>query len=125
MLNRRRVLVAEDEPFIARALALAVEDADGEVVGPVASVAEGLAVLSREPSTPRSWMCASPTATSPPSPGPCWREAKVVVFHTGSAVPGEITEQFGNVAVCPKPMPSERVVNRLAALVGGRDEAGF
>jgi len=46
LLNRAPVLVAEDEPFIALDLALAIEDAGGEVVGPAASVEEALALLS-------------------------------------------------------------------------------
>jgi len=125
MLNRRRVLVAEDEPFIARALALAVEDADGEVVGPVASVAEGLAVLSREPVDAAILDVRLTDRDVAPIARALLARGKVVVFHTGSAVPDEITEQFGNVAVCPKPMASERVVNRLAGLIGGRQEAAF
>ena len=42
MLNRAAILVVEDEPFIALGLGLAIEDADGEVVGPAASVKAAL-----------------------------------------------------------------------------------
>ena len=38
MLGGSLVLIAEDQVFIALDLALAVEDAGGEVAGPVASV---------------------------------------------------------------------------------------
>ena len=48
MLDRRRILIAEDEAFIAFELATAVENAGGQVVGPVASVSEGLRLLDRE-----------------------------------------------------------------------------
>jgi DNA-binding response OmpR family regulator len=45
LLNRASILVAEDEPFIALDLALAIEDAGGEVVGPAASVKDALSLL--------------------------------------------------------------------------------
>ena len=46
MLNNVAVLVAEDQTFIALDLSLAVEDAGGLVVGPVASSREGLALIA-------------------------------------------------------------------------------
>ena len=45
MLTGSLVLVAEDQIFIALDLALAVEDAGGEVAGPVASVENALALI--------------------------------------------------------------------------------
>jgi len=45
VLKQARVLVAEDEPFIALTLALAIEDAGGVVVGPVGTVREAMALL--------------------------------------------------------------------------------
>lgn len=49
MLNHSAVLVAEDEPFIALDLALAIEDAGGKVVGPASSAKEALMLLERHP----------------------------------------------------------------------------
>jgi DNA-binding response OmpR family regulator len=49
LLNRQVIFIAEDEPYIALDLALAVEDADGLVVGPAASVEEALALLAAGP----------------------------------------------------------------------------
>lgn len=46
MLTGRRVLIAEDEPILALDRALSIEEARGEVVGPVATVAEALAMLA-------------------------------------------------------------------------------
>jgi len=48
-LNRSAILIAEDEPFIALDLALAIEDAGGEVVGPAASAKEALVLLEKYP----------------------------------------------------------------------------
>ncbi len=49
LLNDAAILVAEDEPFVASDLALAIEDVGGEVVGPVASVSGALALLEKRP----------------------------------------------------------------------------
>ncbi len=43
----------------------------------------------------------------------------VVKFHTATDVPREIAERYGVLIVCRKPMLSEQVVSRLAALVDG------
>ncbi len=51
MLTGSLVLVAEDQIFIAMDLALAVEDAGGEVAGPVASVENALALIETRPIT--------------------------------------------------------------------------
>ena len=49
MLNQALILVAEDEPFIALDVSLAIEDAGGQVAGPVASVQEALALIGSTP----------------------------------------------------------------------------
>ena len=49
MLKRALILVAEDEPFIALDVALAIEDAGGMVAGPAASVKEALALIESLP----------------------------------------------------------------------------
>lgn len=40
MLHRAKILIVEDEAVIALHLAMIIEDQDGQVVGPAASVAE-------------------------------------------------------------------------------------
>lgn len=115
MLTGRRVLIVEDEPLLALDLALSSEEARGEVVGPVATVAEALAMLAQ------GWVEAAildvhladrdvaPLAHVLLAGGAC------VVFHTASPVPCEIVERFGPVTICLKPTPSEVVVCRLQA----------
>jgi len=46
MLDGLAILIVEDEQLLAMDLAFAVEDRGGVVVGPVASVAEGIAILA-------------------------------------------------------------------------------
>ncbi|HSI19682.1 MAG TPA: response regulator [Sphingomonas sp.] len=49
MPPKHRILIVEDESIIALNLADAVEDAEAELVGPVGSVAEALALLATTP----------------------------------------------------------------------------
>jgi CheY-like chemotaxis protein len=45
LLNSAPILIVEDEPYIALQLQAAIEDAGGQVVGPVGSVAAALVLL--------------------------------------------------------------------------------
>ena len=49
MLDRSAILVTEDEPLIALDLVLAIEEADGTVVGPTSTVREALALIEQQP----------------------------------------------------------------------------
>lgn len=120
MLNRRRVLVAEDEALIAEDLALAVRDLDGEVVGPVASVGEALALLAREDVHAAILDVRLVDGDVAPIASALLERGKVVVFHTASPVPAEIIDRYGEMVVCPKPMASDHVVLRLASLIQRR-----
>jgi DNA-binding NtrC family response regulator len=117
MLGRRRVLVAEDEVIIASELAAAIEEAGGEVVGPVASVRDGLAILSREAVHAAILDVRLVDGLVSPIADVLLERGAAVVFHSASPVPREITERYSDVVVCPKPMPSEHVVYRLAVLM--------
>jgi DNA-binding response OmpR family regulator len=117
MLNRRRILIAEDEALIAYELAQAVEEAGGEVVGPIDSVSEGLRLLSNEDVHAAILDVRLVDRDVAPIAAVLLEQGKVVIFHTASPVPADILERFGVVVVCPKPMLSDQVVTRLARLI--------
>jgi DNA-binding NarL/FixJ family response regulator len=117
MLNHRRILIAEDEALIAYELAQAVEDAGGEVVGPVATVREGLELLSKEEVHAAILDVRLVDRDVAPIAAVLLEKGKVVVFHTASPVPAEIVDRFGVPVVCPKPMQSGQVIIRLARLI--------
>ncbi len=50
MFENRPILIVEDECYLALDLANAVEDWNGKVVGPAATVVEALALLAAEKS---------------------------------------------------------------------------
>jgi CheY-like chemotaxis protein len=47
LLNHAPILVVEDEPYLALELTTAIEEAGGEVVGPVGNVTAALALLQK------------------------------------------------------------------------------
>jgi AmiR/NasT family two-component response regulator len=98
MLNRARVLIAEDESVTAMDMACAVEDAGGKVVGPVARVSDGLELIEREQ------IDAAILDV-------------VVLFHTASDAPPAIS---GHAAVCKKPTHVDEVLRVLAERLNRR-----
>jgi len=109
-----RILVVEDEPFIAFDLVLAIEDAGGKAIGPAASVREALELI--ETQTPDAAVLdvnlpdghvgavieALPRATS-------------IVVHTGVGLPDEIRTARPDIPVFSKPTPPVRLLGQLAA----------
>jgi CheY-like chemotaxis protein len=115
-----RILVVEDEPFIAMDLVLAIEDAGGKAIGPATSVREALELI--ETLTPDGAVLdvnlpdghvgavieALPRATS-------------IVVHTGVGLPDEIREARPDIPVFSKPTPPVRLLGQLAAGLEGRN----
>jgi DNA-binding NtrC family response regulator len=115
LLNGARILVCEDEPYIALDLAASVEDAGGEVVGPAASVIEAMALLNQ--GTVAGAILdvhliggdVTPVAT-------ILIEAGVpVVFQTGVGLPPGLKERYPDLAVWAKPTRAEYLIRHLAA----------
>jgi DNA-binding response OmpR family regulator len=118
VLNHAAVLIAEDEPFIALDLALAIEDAGGEVVGPAASVKEVLALLETRTVTAAILdvnLCdgdISPVAERLIGLG------IPIIFQTGVGLPPELAARFPGLIVRIKPFVAAQLVTELAALLG-------
>ena len=115
MLNGARILVCEDEPYIALDLAASVEDAGGEVVGPAASVSEAMALLEQGAVAGAILDVhliggdVTPVATILIEGG------VPVVFQTGVGLPPGLTERYSDLAVWSKPTRAEFLIRHLAA----------
>lgn len=124
MLNGARVLIAEDEPFIAFSLAACVEDAGGEVIGPCASVAEALSHIQSG---------ALPTAAIldlnlmdgevTPVAEQLLDGSVVVILHTGVDPPARLRKRAPALIYCAKPTAPERLVQTLGRVLEERRRA--
>ena len=115
--DHAQVLVAEDEPFIAFDLAVAIEDAGGVVVGPAATVAEALALLeSNHVAAAILDVNLCDRDISPVAELLLARRVPVI-FHTGLGVPEELSARFSNLVVHLKPLDPEQLIRQLAGLL--------
>lgn len=73
-LAAKRILVVEDEYFIARDLERALRAADAIVVGPVATLEQGLTSPRRRSSTPRCLTSTCLARAPSPLPTACRRD---------------------------------------------------
>lgn len=120
VLNHACVLVAEDEPFIALDLALAIEDAGGQVVGPAASVKEALALLETAD-------IAGAILDVTLADKDVTQLAELLIAHgiplilqSGVGLPPDMAARLPGLLVRIKPCDSAELVDELAALIGDR-----
>ena len=123
MLNHVSVLVAEDQPFIALDLALAVEDAGGKVVGPAASCEEALALLA-------NGTVAAAILDVNLVDGDCSLLVEALVsldvpfiFHTAVDLPPALAARFSDLVVRFKPCPAASLVAELEILLVQHERA--
>ena len=117
MLNHVSVLVAEDQPFIALDLALAVEDAGGKVVGPAASCEEALALLA-------NGTVAAAILDVNLVDGDCSALVEALlglnvpfIVHTAVGLPPALATRFSGLVVQIKPCPAASLVAELEILL--------
>ena len=132
LLNQASVLVAEDQPFIALGLALAVEDAGGKVVGPAASCEEALVLLA-------TGVVDAAILDVNLVDGDCSTVMEVLVgrgvpfiVHTAVDLPPALATRFSGLVVQIKPCPAARLVAQLenmlaehGRVVGGAAPASY
>ncbi len=123
MLNRSAVLVVEDEPIIAMALAFAIREANGVVVGPAASVKAAL-ILLKTHNVVAAILDANVTdgIITPVVQYLMQRQIPVIV-QTGVGIPDDLAEEFPGLIVRIKPALGGVLVAELAQLITDRENA--
>jgi DNA-binding NtrC family response regulator len=116
-LRNKRVLIVEDEPFIALDLACAVEDAEGEPVGPAASVARALALIGSGRIDAAILDVDLVDGDSVPVLEALAKLGVPVIVHTGIGLPPEAMQRFPAALVQTKPTPAPVLVDRLTQLL--------
>ncbi len=117
MLTDALVLVAEDEPFIALDLALAIEDAGGEVIGPAASVKEALALIDGRTVTAAILDVNLADQDISPVAEILLALGVPIILQTGIEAPPELLARFPDLVVHIKPCVTAKLVAELATLI--------
>ena len=117
MLNQALILVAEDEPFIALDVSLAIEDAGGQVAGPVASVQEALALIGSTPVVAAILDHNLTDGDSSPVVERLLLAGIPTILQSGVSLPGDLASRFPQLVVHIKPCNSARLVAQIAVLI--------
>ena len=120
MLNNALVLIAEDEPFIALDLALAIEDAGGTVVGPAASVEEALALIGAHSLAAAILDVNLGTRDISPVAEILLGLGIPVILQTGVGPPPDLAARFPDLIVHLKPCVAAQMVAQLETLIISR-----
>ena len=113
MPRKHRILIVEDEAIIALNLAHAVEDVDGEVVGPVASVAEALALLETTPVNGAVLDANLVDGAVTPLALHLLDLGVPFVVHTGTGLPPDLAARPVDLPLVMKPAQATSVVATL------------
>ncbi len=120
MLVGSLVLVAEDQIFIALDLAMAVEDAGGEVAGPVASIKDALALIETRPIT-AAILDYNLTDGDITEVATRLLGADIpIIIQSGVGIPPELAMRFPDLLVFIKPYVAADLVSKLAVLIGAK-----
>ena len=120
MLTGSLVLVAEDQIFIAMDLALAVEDAGGEVAGPVASVENALVLIEMRPIT-AAILDYNLTDGDITPVAILLLDANIpIIIQSGVGIPPELAMRFPDLVVYIKPYDAADLVSKLAVLIAAK-----
>lgn len=119
MLHDAAILVAEDEPFIALGLAMAIEDAGGAVMGPAASVREALALLAGMPVAAILDVNLTDRDITPVVEILMARDIPLII-QTVVGVPPDLAARFPGLVVFIKPTAPAHLVLHLVGLIDAR-----
>ncbi len=113
-LRGARILVVEDEPFIAFDLKMAIEDSGASAIGPAATVAEALDLIALATPDGAILDVNLPDGAIGPVLDALAAKAGVVV-HTGVGLPPDIRAAHPNVRVFTKPTEPVVLLRHIAA----------
>ena len=117
VLDRALILVAEDEPFIALDLELAIQDAGGEVAGPASSVKEALALIEAKPIEAAILDVNLIDGDITPVAEAVFRLGVPVILQSGIGLPPELAARFPDAVFHTKPCVAAKLVAQLAELI--------
>lgn len=117
MLNHAAILVAEDEPIIGMALAFAIEDAGGIIVGPAASVKAALALLEKQCVIGAILDVNLTDGVISPVVDYLMERRVPLIVQTGVGIPADLAARFPDLTIRIKPTVADVLVAELASLI--------
>jgi CheY-like chemotaxis protein len=119
MLERKSILVVEDNAFLALDLAMAIEDLGGSVLGPFARVDEALALLEEQEVSGAVLDSELEDRDVTPVVLSLLARGVPLVVHTGTELPAELARFHPDLPVLIKPLKPATV---LELLIGRMEE---
>ncbi|WP_241659500.1 response regulator [Sphingomonas glacialis] len=107
------ILIVEDESLIALGLAMAVEDLGSDVVGPVATVADALALLAVGGIDAAVIDANLLDGLVTPVAMLLTEQGVPFVVHSATGLPGELASALAQAPLVMKPARPEHVVGKL------------
>jgi Response regulator of citrate/malate metabolism len=123
VLDAKRVLIVEDEPFIAFDLADAIEAAGGFVVGPAMSVREALQLIASGEVDAAILDVNLPDGDIGPVVAALKTKGIVMLIHTGAGLTPELQEGHPGLRVFSKPTPPPVLARVLASSLRGGEQS--
>ena len=124
MLSQLSILIAEDEALVALELAYEVADRRGKIVGPVASVADGLSILGQRTVTAAVLDANLRDRDVTPLALALIERRVPFVLHTGTGIPAELRAAHPHLTIVPKPATAAEVLDALESLTFAARPAG-
>jgi hypothetical protein len=118
MLSGKRILVAEDNDWIAEALVQTITDYRGIALGPAPTNVAALALIGERPDGAILDGNLLDGPITPVARALCDRSVPLVVF-TGLGLPSDLQRSHPDIPVILKPSPYEAVIRAIAERIQG------
>ncbi len=116
MLNGCSILVVEDQAIIGMALAAAIRNANGQVVGPAASVKSALAMIDTDIVSAAVLDVTLADGTAAPVIERLVDRGIPFIIQSGVGLPPELASRFPDITVLIKPTTPAVLIAKLALL---------
>ena len=114
-LEHRRILVVEDEIFVALDVAATVEDANGTVIGPVGTVRQAIDLINKHDVDAAILDVNLIDGDVEPVLDRLKSRNVFVVIHTGGGLPARLADRYPEMPVFQKPIPPSVLTRTLAS----------
>lgn len=121
MLEKKQILVVEDNSFVAYDIAQAIEHCAAHVIGPVATVAEAILLLDSETVEGAVLDCQLADRDISPVALTLLDRNIPFVVHSGTGLPEGLLHRADEIILVPKPLAPEVVISALDLLCPGPD----